>query len=290
MEFYKYHGTGNDFVILDAMAGGPFLSAAEIVGICHRHTGIGADGVIFACAPVGGADAAMRIFNADGSEAEMCGNGIRCLAKYLYEKLGMRRQEMLIETLAGIKTLSLSTGEAGVSEVEVDMGFPELTAADLPVPDDPSHPGEVTINIEDHHRLQAFCLSMGNPHCVIFVDDAAEAPVSDLGPLLEKHAIFPGRTNVEFTQPDGPHRIFLRVWERGVGETLACGTGACAAVVAAIQSGRSESPVSVHLPGGILEIRVGPGGHVLMAGPASEVFHGELSSAWLETVESVERE
>ncbi len=283
MVFYKYHGTGNDFVILDGRAEGPFLPARAIADICNRHTGVGADGVIFACSPVSGADAAMRIFNADGSEAEMCGNGIRCLAKFLYERLGLRKEGMLIETGAGARTLSLSLSGDGVSGAEVDMGLPELTAQDLPAPHDPSRPGEVTIRMDDGDELRAFCLSMGNPHCVIFVTDAAGAPVTRLGPMLEQHRLFPARTNVEFAHIDDLHRMVLRVWERGVGETQACGTGACAAAAAAIHSGRCESPVQVQLPGGILDIRVDNAGHMLMAGPAVEVFCGELSGGWMRT-------
>ncbi|MEW6553052.1 MAG: diaminopimelate epimerase [Actinomycetota bacterium] len=282
MDFFKYHGTGNDFVVLDGGERGPFLSPREIAGICDRRTGVGADGVIFACAPGGGADASMRIFNADGSEAEMCGNGIRCLAKYLYEKKGIRKEGMLIETRASVKALSLSLNGNVVTGVEVDMGLPELAADDLPAPDDPSRPGEVTIRTEDGEELKAFCVSMGNPHCVIFVADAAGAPVDRLGPRVERDPLFPARTNVEFAQVDGAHRIVLRVWERGVGETLACGTGACAAVAAAIHTGRCETPVKVQLPGGTLDIGVDGSGHLLMAGPAVEVFRGELSDGWIQ--------
>ena len=280
MRFNKYHGTGNDFIILDGMEEGPFLSAREIEALCRRHTGIGADGVIFACTSRSGADAAMRIFNADGSEAEMCGNGIRCLAKYLYERLGMRKEGLFIETLAGVKALSLSVEEGSVREVEVDMGLPEFAAMGLPTPDDPSRPGEVNIRLANGEDLWAFCLSMGNPHCVLFVPTAADAPVSRLGLLLESHELFPNRTNVEFVQVENGHRMIVRVWERGVGETQACGTGACAAAVAAIHGSRCKSPIEVYLPGGVLNIRIDEGGHVLMAGPAAEVFSGELSSAW----------
>jgi diaminopimelate epimerase len=283
VEFFKYHGTGNDFVIFDGRAEGPFLPARRIVEICDRHTGVGGDGVIFACRPAGGADAAMRIFNADGSEAEMCGNGIRCLAKFLYEKLDLRKEGMLIETGAGVRDLRLSLNGSGVSGVEVDMGLPELVADDLPEPHDPSRPGEVNIRTEDGDELRAFCLSMGNPHCVIFVTDAAEAPVDRLGPALERHPLFPARINVGFAQIIDVHRMVLRVWERGVGETMACGTGACAATAAAVHGGRCVSPVKVQLPGGTLDISVDSGGHLLMAGPAVEVFRGELSDGWLQT-------
>ena len=280
MEFYKYHGTGNDFIMLNGMVEGPCLTSVEIADICNHHTGIGADGIIFACAPAGGADAAMRVFNADGSEAEMCGNGIRCLAKFLYERLDLRKKDMLIETGAGAKAVSLTLSGSSVIGAEVDMGLPELAAEDLPAPDDPSRPGEVTISMKAGDELRAFCVSMGNPHCVLFVTDAAEAPVTRLGPVLERHPLFPGRTNVEFAQIVDAHNVVLRVWERGVGETQACGTGACAAVAAAINSGKCESPVQVQLPGGTLNIRLDGGGHLLMSGPAVEIFCGELSEGW----------
>lgn len=279
MQFYKYHGTGNDFVILDAMERGVFLSPQEVEDLCNRHTGVGADGVIFACSSLA-ADAAMRIFNADGSEAEMCGNGIRCLAKYLFEKLGLEREEMYIETLGGTRRLHLMTEQGLVSEVEVDMGLPELAARDLPAPDDPSRPGEVTIALENGEKYHAFCLSMGNPHCVLFVDDTEAAQVERSGSLIELHESFPNRTNVEFAQVLDESHILLRVWERGVGETQACGTGACAAAVAALHSGRCSAPVEVRLRGGGLEINLDEEGHVYMTGPAVEVFHGELAQRW----------
>jgi diaminopimelate epimerase len=279
MRFYKYHGTGNDFILLDGMKKGVFLAPHEVVAMCRRHTGIGADGVIFAC-PSGGADAAMRIFNADGSEAEMCGNGIRCLAKYLYERLGIAGDAMFIETGAGARSLMLLVEEGEVREVAVDMGLPELTARDLPAPDEPSRPGEVDIFLADDEVYHAFCLSLGNPHCVLFVDDTASAQVSRIGPLLERHELFPNRTNVEFAQVVDEHHIDLRVWERGVGETQACGSGACAAAAAALHLGRCAAPIDVRLPGGVLGIDVDEHGHVHLTGPAIEVFSGELSPGW----------
>lgn len=279
MRFYKYHGTGNDFIVLGAMAKGVFLSPQEVEMLCRRHTGIGADGIIFACTSHV-ADAAMRIFNADGSEAEMCGNGIRCLAKYLFEIMGIERDEMYIETGGGTKRLRLTAAEGVVAEVEVDMGLPELVARDLPAPDDPSRPGEVTITLAGGEEYKAFCLSMGNPHCVLFVVDAEAAPVGRTGPLIERHELFPNRTNVEFAQVLDEHRILLRVWERGVGETQACGTGACAAAVAVLHSGRCTAPIEVRLRGGCLKIDLDEHGHVHMTGPAVEVFHGELGQEW----------
>jgi diaminopimelate epimerase len=281
MKFFKYQGTGNDFIIPEGMVERPFLDGEQITAICRRHTGIGADGVIFACVSPGGADAAMRIFNADGSEAEMCGNGIRCLAKYLYERLGMHVKSMTIETAAGARELELSIEDGTVKEVEVDMGLPEFSSGDLPVPDDPSRPGETTIDISAGVNVDAFCLSMGNPHCVLFVDSAADVPVHLLGPELEVNDSFPNRTNVEFAEVENTHRIKLRVWERGVGETRACGTGACAAAVSAIHKGFCGSPVDVDLPGGVLTIGVDGAGHVLMTGPAAEVFCGDIKDVWI---------
>jgi diaminopimelate epimerase len=280
MKFFKYHGTGNDFIILDGMETGPLLSARDVENLCRRHTGIGADGVIYAFGASSGTDAAMRIFNADGSEAEMCGNGIRCLAKFLYERKGKRTDNMLVETGAGVKALRLFVYGEEVRRVEVDMGLPELISADLPAADDPSKPGIVNIDIGNGETVSALCVSMGNPHCVLFVDDVENAPVGSLGPLLERHPLFPNRTNVEFVQVADAHHIHLRVWERGVGETKACGSGTCAAAVASLQAGKAESPIEVSLPGGVLDIKVDDHGHVLMTGPAVEVYSGELNPSW----------
>ena len=282
MRFYKYHGTGNDFVIFPTWEGGePPLAPQEIQALCMRQTGVGADGVIFASIPLGGGgDARMRIFNADGSEAEMCGNGIRCLAKYLYEREGMRKGVMFIETLAGTKEIRLKVSEGEVVEVEVDMGLPDFRAPDIPPPDDPSRPGTREIELPGGEVATAFCLSLGNPHCVIFVPDLEAAPVSRWGPLLERHTLFPHRTNVEFVQVAGPHILNVRVWERGVGETQACGTGACASFVAALHLGRGTHAMRVRLRGGELGIRADEAGHVHLSGPAVEVFAGELSPGW----------
>ncbi len=280
MRFYKYHGTGNDFVILDGFSGTPVPSAGEVEAWCRRHTGIGADGVIHTAPSEAGGDARMRIFNADGSEAEMCGNGIRCLARYLYERAGITRNEMLIETAAGMKSLRLEVQEGVVREVEVDMGMPELASPDLPLYGDPSRPGLVNLELGNGVSLEVFCVSMGNPHCVIPVEDLEEAPVTTLGPEIEVHPAFPRRTNVEFMEPRGGDRLLVRVWERGVGETRACGTGACAAAVAAVNLGRCSFPVRVTLPGGDLVISADEHGHLLMRGPAAEVFRGELSPSF----------
>ncbi len=280
MRFYKYHGTGNDFVVVDGFSGTPPPTPGQVEAWCRRHTGIGADGVIYACPPIAGGDARMRIFNADGSEAEMCGNGIRCLAKFLYERAGMAKTDMLIETKAGVKSIRLSVAAGEVREVEVDMGLPELASPDLPPPDHPEEPGVVSIDTRAWGRLRAFCVSMGNPHCVIAVEDASTAPVATLGPEIERHPLFPKRTNVEFMEARDGDLIVLRVWERGVGETQACGTGACAAAVAAANLAKRRFPLRIALPGGTLVISADENGHLLMRGPAVEVFRGELSPAY----------
>lgn len=279
--FYKYHGTGNDFVLIGALEGQPLLAPDDVVRLCLRHTGIGADGVIFACPSSTGADALMRIFNADGSEAEMCGNGIRCLAKYLFEIEGIRKEEMSIDTPGGLKTLWLKVREDHtVEEVEVDMGMPELAHPHLPPRETATDKGEVDLPLKDGSIISATCLSMGNPHCVIFVEDVNTAPVGSVGPMLEKHELFPSRANVEFAQISAPDHMFLRVWERGVGETAACGTGACAAFAASVMRGLGNMSMRASLPGGDLRLEIDDHGHIHLAGPAVEVFHGRLSANW----------
>ncbi|OFW55941.1 MAG: diaminopimelate epimerase [Actinobacteria bacterium RBG_19FT_COMBO_54_7] len=270
MDFYKYHGTGNDFIILDCRGRVPFLSPREIEELCRRHTGIGADGIIFASDSSTGAEAEMRLFNADGSEAEMSGNGIRCLAKYLFEREGISKEEMLIDTRAGAKAIKLEVAEGRVSNIEVDMGIPDFTG----------NAGETSILLDSGEELRAICLSMGNPHCVIFVNDVGAAEVERLGPLVETHSFFPARTNVEFAQVASRERLLLRVWERGVGETDACGTGSCAAFAAAINRGLAGKMMVIGLKGGELKIKVDDYGHLHLAGPAVEVFAGELSRYW----------
>ncbi|MDY6794308.1 MAG: diaminopimelate epimerase [Actinomycetota bacterium] len=280
MRFYKYHGTGNDFIIIDAQGGEPLRPSEDIIDLCRRHTGIGADGVIFATHASQGFDAGMRIFNADGGEAEMCGNGIRCLAKYLYERKGLVKDTMIIETVAGPRKLRLEVERGRVTEVEVEMGVPEFAADNLPPINEPTQPGVLKLTIESGEQLPAVCLSMGNPHCVLFVEDTKNAPVVEIGPQVERHHQFPDRVNVGFAQLVSPHHLLLRVWERGVGETAACGTGACAAFVAAVHTSRGESPMRVRLPGGELRLKEGENGHVFLAGQVVEIFVAELGPFW----------
>jgi diaminopimelate epimerase len=264
VEFVKLQGLGNDYVYVDGLAR-PFAEpdpAGLARRVADRHFGVGGDGLI-AILPGQRAPFRMRIWNADGSEGEMCGNGIRGLAKYVFERGYARDEEFDVETLAGLMRVRVFPEGGRVGRVRVDMGEPRFGQA------------EETLDVEGESR-RVTLVSMGNPHCVLFVPDARTAPVGELGPRIERHPAFPNRTNVEFVSPAGPQRLFMRVWERGSGETLACGTGACASVVAATLTGRVRrgGPVAVDLLGGQLEIEWAADGHVLMTGPTVEVFRG----------------
>jgi diaminopimelate epimerase len=261
MRFTKMHGAGNDYVYVDLFEERLDLTAAPALAraMSDRHEGIGADGLIL-LGPSGDADVSMVMFNADGSRAEMCGNGIRCLAKLAYEHGRSAAASMRVETDGGVKEIELLLEGDRVTGARVDMGTPVLEA-------------DRELDVSGT-RVVATCVSMGNPHAVIFVDDVDEAPVARLGPLIETHELFPQRTNVEFVQVLDEEHVKQRTWERGSGETLACGTGACAVGVAGKIRGRTGERVTVHLRGGDLVIewdRVGP---VYMTGPAVEVFAG----------------
>lgn len=261
MHFTKMQGLGNDYVYLDCTAGEPEKLSELAKAVSDRHYGVGSDGLICICASQK-ADFRMRMFNADGSEGEMCGNGIRCLGKYVYDKGLTHKNSVTVETLCGQKTLSLRVYNGQVAEVTVDMGKPEI----LP------YRG---IDVMGKHYT-AIPVSMGNPHAVIFCDKIQELNLVELGPHFEMHPSFPCRTNTEFVEILNPERICMRVWERGSGETLACGTGACASLVAAIHSGRLQrQPTVVQLPGGDLSIDWATDDHVYMTGPAVTVFEGE---------------
>ncbi|MGI6471732.1 MAG: diaminopimelate epimerase [Candidatus Methanomethylophilaceae archaeon] len=275
MIFLKYHGLGNDFVILDGTDGRLEIDNEWCKWACDRNFGIGADGVLYVM-PGKNTDITMRVINADGSEAEMCGNGIRCVAKYAYDYNIVDKEKFLIHTLAGDLEALVSLGEDGrVSTVTVDMGAPVLDGRSVPV----NHDGKF-VNEEfdaDSLKLRGTAVSMGNPHFVTFTELEDET-VDRLGPVIEKHGFFPNRTNVEFCKvSDG--KIYVRVYERGAAWTLACGTGACASTVAAALIGLVpfNLPVDVKLPGGWLKITVdGNLNRVLMEGPAEFVFKGEM--------------
>ena len=264
MEFVKAHGTGNDFVVIEDLDGSLELTARFVRVVCDRHFGVGADGVI-RIGPGTRAPFFMDYRNADGSLAEMCGNGVRVVGKYLSDRDHVSGAFDL-ETRAGVKHLELHADDSGlVDRVTVDMGTPE--------PRDPLH-----LDLElDGQKVTVACVSMGNPHAVLVTDDLGAAPVTTLGPLVERHPAFPAGTNVEFVQVVDAGLLRQRTWERGVGETLACGTGACAVAVAAQLQGLAGERVGVELRGGRLELQWTPGGTVRMTGPAREVAHGTLA-------------
>ena len=275
MRFTKMQGAGNDYVYVDCFHEKmPRDPAALSRAMSDRHFGIGADGLILIC-PSKIADARMRMFNADGSEAEMCGNGIRCVAKYLYDHDIVRKPLLHIETGRGVLALDLEVDGGVVRRVRVDMGEPILQSARIPttLPGDP--PIDVALDVGDQ-SLSVTCVSMGNPHCVCFTEELNDATVHGLGPLIERHARFPKRSNAEFVRMDGPTQVTARVWERGSGETLACGTGACAIAVAGVLTGRTGRLLHVHLPGGELQLEWREANnHVYLTGAAVEVFTGE---------------
>ena len=273
MRFTKMQGCGNDYVYVDCFAQKPPHNPAALsVKIADRHFGIGGDGLILIC-PSEKADARMRMFNSDGSESEMCGNGIRCVAKYVYDHGIAKKPTLTIETGRGVLSLELEVRGGKVEQVCVDMGEPILEAAKIPTTLPGAPPIEVALPGFD---FKATCVSMGNPHCVIFVDAITDQQIHVLGPKIETASIFPRKTNVEFVKVNRPDDVNFRVWERGSGETLACGTGSCAVAVAGVLTGRTQRKITAHLLGGDLQLLWSEvDNHVYMTGPAVEVFSGE---------------
>jgi len=273
MKFWKMHGLGNDYVVIDNRDAKISDREADELALklCKRRFSVGADGVLYV-SNSNVADVKMRIFNADGSEAEMCGNGIRCFAKYCYENNIARKGEMFVETLAGIKRTWLTVENGLVQSVMVDMGVPVLERSKIPMA------GQgICVNEDlqvDGEAYKVTCLSLGNPHCVIFVDEVDDFPVQRIGSKIENYQFFPKKTNVEFAQVLSENEVNLRVWERGCGETLACGTGACATVVAGNLLRKLGGKVRVHLLGGDLEVEYAD--RLLMNGAAEKVFEGTL--------------
>lgn len=265
-QFLKMHGLGNDFTVFDARKQGLTLGPAEARAIADRRRGVGCDQIIV-IAPASDADAEMRILNADGSEAEACGNAARCVAQVLMaEKSG---EDVRLSTKGGL----LSCRDSGDGLITVDMGAPTLVWDKVPL-SKPADTNGFALNVDGVPHLVS-AVSMGNPHCVLFVEDAEAAPVAELGPRIETHPMFPARTNVEFAQVVSRGRLRMRVWERGAGVTQACGSGACAATVAAHRRGLTDRKVEVLLDGGILVIEIADG-HVLMTGPASLSYRGDV--------------
>jgi diaminopimelate epimerase len=276
MEFVKMHGLGNDFIVIYGERELPAGAGDLATKLCNRYFGIGADGLVYIL-PSERADFRMRIINSDGSEAEQCGNAIRCVAKYVYDK-GLTSQTTLrVETLgAGVQTLALEVSGGKVANVTVDMGTPILKGLEVPTTIDAetviAHPVEV-----DGRKFRFTAVSMGNPHCVIYVEDAARFDLASWGPRLECHPLFPRRINVEFATVKSRNHIDMRVWERGAGPTLACGTGACATLVSSVLNGLSDRRATVSLAGGDLQIEWKESdNHVYMTGPAAFVFEGVL--------------
>jgi diaminopimelate epimerase len=271
------HGLGNDYLVVDAMQESPSESklSALAKALSDRHFGVGADGLILVL-PSRAADFRMRIFNSDGSEAEMCGNGIRLFAKFVYERGHTKAKDLEVETLAGIVRPRLRVRGGRVTSVRVDMGEPRLARSEIPMKGtDEAQVVNERLRVGGR-RYQITAVSMGNPHCVMFVEEVDRARVGEIGPAIERHDLFPRRTNVEFAQVVGDGEIKMRVWERGAGETLACGTGASAVLVAAVLNGLSSRKAVVHLRGGDLKVNWNrEDNHVFIEGPAAEVFTGE---------------
>ena len=275
MRFTKMHGAGNDYVYVncfeESLCEDPATLAPQIA---DRHYGVGGDGLILIC-PSKSADAEMRMFNADGSEAEMCGNGIRCVAKYLYDHGITRKSSLVIATGAGPLSLDLNVENGRVHTVRVDMGEPELRAASIPTTLQGDRVVEAAMQMGGRD-MRVTCVSMGNPHCVVFVDHLNDDWVLGVGPQLEVDPHFPARVNAEFVQVISRTELRQRTWERGSGETLACGTGASAVCVAGVLTDRTAREVRIELLGGVLDLEWNEtDNHVYMTGPAKEVFQGE---------------
>lgn len=273
LNFTKMHGAGNDYIYIDCMKSCPADLPALSRRLSDRHKGVGADGIVLVM-PSAVADFRMRMFNADGSEGRMCGNAARCIGKYVFEKRLTDKTEMTLETLSGIKRITLHLSDGKVGRVTVDMGCPETEASRIPV-----H----STHVKDIETATSFgavpltAVSMGNPHGVVFCR-IEDVDVKTLGSELEVSPMFPDHANIEFVQVEGPDRLLMRVWERGSGETQACGTGACATVVAGVMTGRCSRKAVVEMPGGRLEVEWrATDGHVLLTGPAEFLFEGEIN-------------
>jgi len=278
LHFAKMHGLGNDFIVIEDLDAALDLAPEAIAWLCDRHFGVGADGLILVRPGEGDADFFMAYHNADGSTAEMCGNGIRCFAKYVIDRelLPKGTDTLTVGTLGGDKPIVVTADDGGhMLMATVDMGEPILTPEEIPT----TLTGEQVFNCPLETELGTFevtVISMGNPHAIIWVDNVAETAIEAIGPVIENHPAFPNKTNVEFAEYAPNDHIILRVWERSVGETLACGTGACATLVAGTLSCVVGRSATIELPGGELQVRWDEDGHVYMTGPAQKVFTGTV--------------
>lgn len=274
MKFTKMHGIGNDYVYVNCFEEEVREPAKLAPIISDRHFGVGSDGLILIL-PSQVADCRMRIFNADGSEAQMCGNGIRCVAKYAYDHKITQKNPLTVETLAGVKTIRLFTENGRVSKARVNMGKPGLMRSEIPMLGNETQVIDETLAMDKDVSFRVTCVSMGNPHCVIFVDDLGGVDISKYGKKIEHQRVFPERINVHFVQIHNPKEVTMKTWERGSGITMACGTGASAVSVAGVLNKKTERKILAHLPGGDLELEWAEDGAVYMTGPATEVFTGE---------------
>ncbi|TGN19401.1 diaminopimelate epimerase [Leptospira idonii] len=276
IKFTKMEGIGNDYVYIDATKENIRLTPEQIQKLSDRNFGIGSDGVIFIRDSKSG-EFQMDMYNSDGSSSEMCGNGVRCVGKFVYDHGLTKNKRPTIETGKGVLTLDLSTNPSDkVEMVSVDMGEPILKPALVPIKWDGEAPVIDQVLEVDGKKFHFTAVSMGNPHCVIYVDDADKFPVHEIGPKIENHPLFPKRVNVEFVSIKGKDHLYQRTWERGAGETLACGTGACAVMVASVLNGKTGKNVKIDLKGGTLQIEWKESGNIIMTGPAKEVFSGEV--------------
>jgi diaminopimelate epimerase len=273
MRFWKMHGLGNDYIVIDDRSEGiPEKELSKLAEkLCRRRFSVGADGLLIVRNSTI-ADFKMRIFNSDGSEAEMCGNGIRCIAKYCYDNEVVRKKEMNVETLAGLRRVEVLEQSGSLADVRVDMGVPSFRREDIPMVgkgECANEPFKI-----DERELNITCVSIGNPHCITFVSDLESFPVNEIGPRIEKDSTFPKGTNVEFIMVKDEGEINVRTWERGVGETTACGTGACASVAVAHRLGKTGKNVKVNLLGGKLFVRLGS--TITLEGSVEKVFEAKM--------------
>ncbi len=277
MKFVKMHGLGNDFILMEDLEEKFEFSVSAIKKICHRNFGVGADGLVL-LQPSHQGDFRMRIFNHDGTEAEMCGNALRCVARYVYEKGLTNRLEVNIQTMKGLNMAKIFLQDNRVSSIQINMGEPVLESMLIPAQGENRLILMEELVLEGGLTFKISALSMGNPHCVIFVEDCEKMPLEKIGPQLENHPLFPQKTNVEFVEILNEREIKMTVWERGAGVTLACGSGACASVVASVLNNLTQREVTVNLPGGQLEVFWDDKDNsLIMKGPAVEVFSGQIS-------------
>ena len=278
MKFTKMQGCGNDYVYINCFEENVSNAKALAIQVSHRRFGVGSDGLIL-IKPTDQADAEMEMYNSDGSMSEMCGNGLRCVAKFVYDHGIVAKKEMNLLTGDGIKGVIVHPNKQDITKADaltIDMGLPKLEGSSIPS----TFIGDKIVEQEisaGGKKFKATLINMGNPHCVIFVDNAAEFPVEEYGPILENHEAFPARINIEFVEVVSPNEVIQRTWERGSGETWACGTGASAVSVAGVLTGRTQSDVLIHLTGGDLQLQYTEGGPVIMTGPAVEVFTGQVN-------------